>query len=109
MLPTWSCYNESKTRRLIKEPCLYCSSGAFLDTNDVSSILSRCRDLGIRNIELSSGLKSGVKKLGETLLAAKDEFNLLFMFSKLSENASEKIIINIAATICLLVKILKIK
>ena len=77
MLPTWSCYNESKTRRLIKEPCLYCSSGAFLDTNDVSSILSRCRDLGIRNIELSSGLKSGVKKLGETLLAAKDEFNLL--------------------------------
>ena len=62
---------------MIRNPSVYCSSGVFQDTKDVASTLNRCRNLGIRNIELSSGLKSGTYELGETLSTAKDEFNLL--------------------------------
>lgn len=56
---------------------IFCSSGVFRDVNDACSTLNRCRSLGIRNIELSSGLKSGKRDISNLLLSSKDEFNIL--------------------------------
>ena len=56
---------------------IYCSSGVFLNADDVSSTFDRCRSLGIRNVELSSGLKSGTDNLITQILSSKNEFNIL--------------------------------